>query len=226
LPKDVPTLPGWHFAPYYRPAREVGGDFYDFLPFADGRLGLVIGDVTGKGIPAALVMATVHTMLRTAVQGMGAPGEILARVNNLLAAEIPLGMFVTCFFALLDPTSGQLHYANAGQDLPYRCHSEGVSELWATGMPLGMLPDSRYEEHEVTIAPGESLLFYSDGLVEAHNSRREMFDTPRLKALLEEHTDGASLIPLLLSELKSFTGEGWEQEDDVTMVLLQRNPDR
>src|SRR3989442_5725387 len=113
-------------------------------------------------------MATVHTMLRTAVQGMTSPGEVSARFNELRAAEIPAGMFVTCFFILLDPKSGRLRYANAGQDLPYRRQSDGVSELWATGMPLGMMPGSRYEEYEVTITPGESLLFYSDGLVEAH----------------------------------------------------------
>ena len=89
-------------------------------------------------------------------------------------------------------------------------------------MPLGIMPGSRYEEHEVTIVSGESLLFYSDGLVEAHNARGEMFDTPRLKALLEEHANGASLIEVLLGELKCFTGEGWEQEDDVTLLTLQR----
>jgi serine phosphatase RsbU (regulator of sigma subunit) len=224
LPKDVPVLAGWQLMPYYQPAREVGGDFYDFLPFTDGRLGIVIGDATGKGMPAALVMATVHTVLLTAVQGMNAPGEILERVNNLLAAEIPTGMFVTCFFALLDPKSWRLFYANAGQDLPYRLHKDGISELWATGMPLGMIPGSRYEEQEVIVAPGDSLLFYSDGLVEAHNSKREMFDTPRLKALLEEHAKGASLIEVLLSELTRFTGKGWEQEDDVTLLTLERTP--
>jgi len=222
LPKDVPTLPGWKLTPYYRPAREVGGDFYDFLPLEDGRLGLVIGDVTGKGVPAALVMATVHTMLRSTAQGIISPGEVLARVNDLLSAEIPPGMFVTCFFALLDPTSGRLCYANAGHDLPYRQQQKSVSSLWATGMPLGLMPGSSYEEREVTVASGENLLFYSDGLVEAHNSKREMFDTPRLKAVLEQHTDGASLIDVLLNELRCFTGEGWEQEDDVTLVTLQR----
>jgi len=224
LPKNVPALAGWQLEPYYQPAREVGGDFYDFLLFADGRLGIVIGDVTDKGIPAALVMTAARTMLRTAAQEQASPCEILARVNDLLYAETPSGMFVTCFYALLDPKSGRLLYANAGQDLPYRRRSDGVSELWATGMPLGMLPGSSYEEHEVTIGPGESLLFYSDGLVEAHNPRREMFDTPRLKALLEKHANGASLIEVLLDELKRFTGEEWEQEDDVTLVTLQRTP--
>jgi len=224
LPKNVPALPGWQLVPYYQPAREVGGDFYDFLPFEDGRLGLVIGDVTGKGIPAALVMTATRTMLRTAAQGTASPGEVFARVNELLFADIPPKMFVTCFYAILDPTSGLIKYANAGHDLPFRRYKGGVSELRATGMPLGLMPGSCYEEYEVIIAPGENLLFYTDGIVEAHNPGREMFGFPRLKTLLEEHAEGASLIRLLLSELKSFTGEGWEQEDDVTMVTLQRKP--
>ena len=225
LPKDMPAVPGWQFVSYYQPAREVGGDFYNFLPLEDGRLGLVIGDVSGKGVPAALVMATVHTMLRSTVQEMFAPGEVLARVNELLSAEMPTGMFVTCFFALLDPTSGRLRYANAGHDLPYRRHGSGsVSELRATGMPLGLMPGMSYEEQEVTVAPGDSLLFYSDGLVEAHNSSREMLGFPRLQRVLAEHANGTPLIDFVLGELQSFTGEGWEQEDDVTLVTLQRTP--
>jgi serine phosphatase RsbU (regulator of sigma subunit) len=222
LPKDVPAIRGWQLVAYYQSAREVGGDFYDFLPFADGRLGLIIGDVAGKGIPAALVMTATRTMLRTAAQETASPGEIFARANELLYAEIPSKMFVTCFYAILDPASGLMRYANAGHDLPYRRCNEGVSEVRATGMPLGLMPGSRYEEHEVTIASGESILFYTDGLVEAHNPRREMFGFPRLKTLLAEHSDGTSLFNLLLSELKSFTGEAWEQEDDITMVTLQR----
>ena len=222
LPKEVPALPGWQLVPYYQPAREVGGDFYDFLPFEDGRLGLVIGDVTDKGIPAALVMTATRTMLRTAASETTSPGQVLARVNDLLYEEIPAKMFVTCFYAILDPESGKICYANAGHDLPYRRQQEGVSELWATGMPLGLMPGSCYDEHEITVAPGENLLFYTDGLVEAHNPEYEMFSFPRLKTLLEAHDDGTSLIDLLLSELKSFTGEGWEQEDDVTLVTLQR----
>jgi serine phosphatase RsbU (regulator of sigma subunit) len=222
LPKEVPDLPGWQLVPYYQSAREVGGDFYDFLPFEDGRLGLVIGDVSGKGIPAALVMTATRTMLRTAAQETASPGEVFARANELLYTEIPSKMFVTCFFAVLDPMSGFMRYANAGHDLPYQRCEEGVSELRAKGMPLGLMPGSLYEEHEVTIASGESLLFYTDGLVEAHNPRREMFGFPRLKTLLEEHSEGNSLFTFLLGELTSFTGEAWEQEDDITMVTLQR----
>jgi serine phosphatase RsbU (regulator of sigma subunit) len=222
LPKDVPALCGWQIVPYYQSAREVGGDFYDFLPFADGRLGLIIGDVAGKGISAALVMTATRTMLLTAAQDTASPCDVFDRANELLYTEIPSNMFVTCFFAILEPTSGYMRFANAGHDLPYRRCKEGVAELRATGMPLGMMPGSLYEEHEVTIASGESLLLYTDGLVEAHNPHREMFGFPRLKTLLENQPDGTSLFTLLLGELKSFTGETWEQEDDITMVTLQR----
>ncbi len=225
LPKEVPTLPGWQIATYYQSAREVGGDLYDFLTFEDGRLGLVIGDVADKGVPAAMVMASTRSMLRAAAQVTDSPGEVLARVNDLLYADMPPKMFVTCFYAVLDPGSGKLHYANAGHDLPYQRDAGKVGELHATGMPLGLMPGMRYEEQEVIIAPDDSILFYSDGLVEAHNSRREMFGFPRLQTLLKEHSDGAPLIDFLLSELKYFTGEGWEQEDDMTLLTLQRMPE-
>ena len=222
LPKEVPAVCGWRIIPYYQSAREVGGDFYDFLPFEDGRLGLVIGDVAGKGIPAALVMTATRTMLRTAAQETTSPGEVFARANELLYTEIPSKMFVTCFFAVLDPISGFMRFSNAGHDLPYRYNKGGVSELRATGMPLGLMPDSLYEEHEITIGSGDNLIFYTDGLVEAHNPSREMFGFPRLKTLLEKHPDGTSLFTLLLGELKSFTGDAWQQEDDITMVTVQR----
>jgi serine phosphatase RsbU (regulator of sigma subunit) len=222
LPKEVPALTGWQIERYYQSAREVGGDLYDFLTFEDGRLGLVIGDVTDKGVPAAMVMASTRSMLRAATQVTDSPGEVLARVNDLLYSDIPPNMFVTCFYAVLDPGSGKLRYANAGHDLPYRQQVDSVCELHATGMPLGLMQGMRYEEQEVVVAFDENILFYSDGLVEAHNPERQMFGFPRLKALLQEHTDGATLIDFLLGELRSFTGEGWEQEDDMTMLTLQR----
>jgi len=222
LPKETPALAGWQLTPYYQPAREVGGDFYDFIALDEGHLGLVIGDVTGKGVPAALVMATVLTMLRSAARSSNSPAQILQLVNELLVAEIPAGVFVTCFYALLDPRDGRLRYANAGHEAPYRRQGGAASELWATGMPLGMLPGSRYEEFEATLAPGESLLFYSGGLVEAHNPSGEMFGFPRLQALLSDPAREPLLIDSLLTQLYSFTGEKWEQEDDVTLLTLQR----
>jgi serine phosphatase RsbU (regulator of sigma subunit)/anti-sigma regulatory factor (Ser/Thr protein kinase) len=228
LPKTVPLLDGWHFAAFYQPAREVGGDFYDFLPLADGRLAIILGDVTDKGVPAALVMATTRSMLRAAAQSnaqqVASPGDVLARVNDLLYADLPASMFVTCFYAILDPVSGILRYANAGQDLPYlRRANDDVAELRATGMPLGLMPAMRYEECEALLAPGASVLFYSDGLVEAHNPDREMFSFPRLMRVVGQHPGDTSMIELLLADLAAFTGAGWEQEDDVTLVVLRRS---
>jgi len=223
LPAEVPSLPGWQLMREYRPAREVGGDFYDFLPFEDGRLGIIIGDATDKGVSAALLMATTCTMLRTAARGSDSPEEVLARVNDLLAATIPTGMFVTCFYAVLDPGNGNLRFANAGHDLPFWRHSSGVSELKATGMPLGMMPGSRYDVQEAVLEPGDSLLLYSDGLVEAHNAQRDMFGFPRLMNLMAAHAGGTALVDFLLCELATFTGAHVEQEDDVTMMAVCRN---
>jgi len=223
LPKEVPALPGWQLVPFYQPAREVGGDFYDFLLLNHGRLGLVIGDVSGKGVPAALVMASTCTMLRAAVLENPAPAEVLSRVNDLLHSTIPTSMFVTCFYGILDPHSGRMRYANAGHDWPFRRSDDGIAELKATGMPLGMLPGTRYDEHEETVEPGESILFYSDGLVEAHNPAQVMFGLPHLKELLGDHPGGTALIDYLRNKLASFTGSNWEQEDDVTLVVLYRS---
>jgi serine phosphatase RsbU (regulator of sigma subunit) len=225
LPKEVPTLEGWDISPYYQPAREVGGDFYDFHLLSDGRLGLVTGDATSKGMPAALVMSTTCGMLQLAAQSSdsSSPGEILSRVNETLLARIPSNMFVTCFYAVLDPKSGTLSYANAGHDLPYLRQGGGAEELRAKGMPLGLMPGMTYEENEATLEPGDITLFYSDGLVEAHNPRREMFGFPRLRALVAEHGEERALGDSLLEELYSFVGAGWEQEDDITLLTLKRS---
>lgn len=225
LPRHSPQLPGWRMYSHYQPAQAVGGDFYDFLHFEDGRLGLIVGDVTDKGMPAALLMATTRSLLRTVAGQVRSPGEVLRRVNELLVREIPPKMFVTCLYAVLDPATGRLRYANAGHNLPYRSHPEngGVAELRATGMPLGLMPDMNYEEKSTTISPGECLVFYSDGLVEAHNPRREMFGSHRLQGALGSCAgECPTLIQHLLAEMAAFTGRGWEQEDDVTLVTMQR----
>jgi serine phosphatase RsbU (regulator of sigma subunit) len=223
LPKEVPALEGWEISPFYQPAREVGGDFYDFHPLSEGRLGAVVGDATGKGVPAALVMSTACGMLQLAAQALdsSSPGEVLERVNETLLSRIPANMFVTCFYAVLEPESGRLTYANAGHDLPYLWHSGECEELRARGMPLGLMPKMSYEEKEIVLEAGDAALFYSDGLVEAHDPEGEMFGFPRLRALVAEHGEERSLVDLLLDELYSWVGEGWEQEDDITLLTLQ-----
>jgi serine phosphatase RsbU (regulator of sigma subunit) len=231
LPKEVPDLEGYKLAAYYQPAREVGGDFYDFLKLDDEHLGLVVGDVTDKGVPAAIVMATTRTMLRASAQRLNSPGEVLKRVNDVIVRDIPPNMFITCLYAILNLKSGLLRYANAGHDLPYRRRSSssntnnggGAEELRARGMPLGLLPGMSYEEKEIVLERGDSVLFYSDGLVEAHDPHYEMFGFPRLQGLVGAHPGGATMVDFLLEELARFVGDSWEQEDDITLVTLQRS---
>ena len=229
LPKEVPELEGWEIAPYYQPAREVGGDFYDFFDLEDGRVGLAVGDATGKGMPAAIAVTASCSMLRAVAQGSGSfsPGEVLARVNETLLTRIPPNMFITCFYCILDPKSGSLRYANAGHNLPCRRHQHAATDLNARGMPLGLMPGMTYEENETALVAGEGVFFYTDGLVEAHNPQGEMFGTPRLRSLLSEHPmGGTDLSAILMEELERFTGEGWEQEDDITLLTLKRSPTR
>ncbi len=228
LPKEVPILEGWQINPYFRPAREVGGDFYEFFELDDGRLALVVGDATGKGVPAALVMTATCAFLGGVATASGAsPGEVLARVNEAVLARIPPNMFVTCFYAVLDPESGHLSYANAGHNLPCCRREDAASDLKARGMPLGLMPGMRYEEKETVLRLGEGVLFYTDGLIEAHNAQGEMFGTPRLRDLLSERSEGGrGLSTTLLEELYTFVGEGWEQEDDITLLTLERSATR
>ena len=229
LPKEVPELEGWEISPYYQPAREVGGDFYDFFELEDGRVGLAVGDATGKGMPAAIAVTASCSMLRAVAQALGSfsPGEVLARVNETLLTRIPPNMFITCFYCILDPKSGSLKYANAGHNLPCRRHQHAATDLNARGMPLGLMPGMSYEENETALVAGEGVFFYTDGLVEAHNPQGEMFGTPRLRSLLSEHPmGGTDLSAILMEELERFTGEGWEQEDDITLLTLKRSPTR
>jgi serine phosphatase RsbU (regulator of sigma subunit) len=229
LPKEVPQLDGWQISPYCQPAREVGGDFYDFHHLSEGRVGLVVGDATGKGVPAALVMTGVCAFLGgvATTSGSSSPGEVLTRVNEALVARIAPNMFVTCFYAILEPESGHLLYANAGHSLPCCRRENAATDLSARGMPLGLMPKMSYEEKETILGPGEGVLFYTDGLIEAHKSQGEMFGTPRLRSLLSEHPmGGADLRTTLLEELYSFTGESWEQEDDITLLTLDSSAHR
>ena len=224
LPKQLPELSGWQVSAYYRPAREVGGDFYDVIPLPDGKIGFVVGDVTDKGVPAALVMAATRSVLRASAQRLVEPGETLERVNEHLCPDMPEKMFVTCLYGVLDPETGHFRFANAGHDLPYVKTAEGSEELRARGMPLGLMSGMPYEEKETVLHPGDSLLLHSDGVVEAHDPEGEMFGFPRLKQCVADYPGGGELIDRVLTDLHAHTGPGAEQEDDITMVVLQRSP--
>jgi serine phosphatase RsbU (regulator of sigma subunit)/anti-sigma regulatory factor (Ser/Thr protein kinase) len=224
LPKEVPELRGWNIAAFWQPAKEVSGDFYDFFNLVDGRTCILIGDVTDKGVPAAMVMATTRSLLRAAAERLVSPGKVLERVNDLLYPDIPAKMFVTCLCVVLDPGDGKAVIANAGHNLPYLKLENEILEPRASGMPLGLMPGMTYDEVEFRINPGESLLLLSDGLVEAHNSDREMFGLERVKRLLALYNESTGTIEHLMSAFHNFTGEEYEQEDDITLVTIIREP--
>ncbi len=221
LPR-TPDLGGWRLTACYRPALTVGGDFYDFIPLPGGRLMVVIGDVTDKGVPAALVMASAHAMLRSAAPRLISPGAVLGTVNEQLCRDTPEQMFVTCLAAVLDPATGRVTFANAGHDVPYVHTADGVGELRARGMPLGLMPGMSYEEKAFAFRAGDFALLHSDGLAEAHGPDREMFGFDRVAALVGRAASSDTLIDLCLSELAAFTGPGHEQEDDITLVSMRR----
>ena len=176
------------------------------IPLPDGRVAFVIGDVTDKGVPAALVMSATRSVLRASAQRLIEPGEVLERVNEHLCPDMPEKMFVTCLYGVLDPASGMLRFANAGHDLPYVQTAEGVIELRARGMPLGLMPGMSYEEKETTLEPGDSVPLHSDGVLEAHDAERDMFGAPRLKETMARAPGGRELIDHVLSDLAAFTG--------------------
>lgn len=221
LPRDLPPTPGWQLDAFYRPAREVGGDFYDVLEIDDDRLAIVIGDVTDKGVPAALVMASTRSVLRATAQRLVEPGIVLERVNDQLCLDMPPNMFVTCLYGVLEMSTGRFTFANAGHNLPVvRCEDGTTKEPRATGMPLGLLPGMSYDEVTVTIDHGQSVVLYSDALPEAHDPQREMFGFERVAASVGK-VEGP-MIDALMRELEGFTGADWEQEDDITIVTVRR----
>ncbi len=222
LPRELPEHAGWQLDAFYRPAREVGGDFYDFIDLPGGRLGVVVGDVTDKGVPAALVMASTRSVLRASAQRLVEPGEVLRRVNDQLVPDMPPRMFVTCLYGVLDPVTGRFVFANAGHNLPCVRTSDGAVQPHAAGMPLGLLAGAAYDENEIVVHPDETLVLYSDALPEAHAPDGEMFGFPRVAEVVGAAGGERDAIGRLLDALARFTGAGWEQEDDITIVEVRR----
>lgn len=220
LLEAVPRLPGWEVSAVSLPARDLGGDLYDFLPLADGRHGIMIGDVSGKGLPAALRMAVARTVFRHEARRGQDPGPTLAAVNRGVLSEIPHGM-VTMLYVMLDTRSGRLRIANAGHNYPILINGR-VHEVELSGLPLGVDGDSAYAEVSSTLRPGDTVLLYTDGVVEATNAAGDMFGYERLTNLLEASSSlkPRALVAALLHELRAWGGS-W-QADDITMVVVRR----
>jgi phosphoserine phosphatase RsbU/P len=229
LPAEIPKAPGWEFAARWKPAREVGGDYYDFLPCKDGRLGLVIADVTDKGMPAALFMATTHSIMRSSVRQVIVPAEAITQANLMLCEESEQGLFVTLFYAQLTPPSGDVTYVNAGHNpaLLYQGGGSGgmgtLTPLIRTGMPFGIEPDVIYEQRQVQLEPGDFLTIYTDGVTEAIDAKEQEFGMQRLEAVLlsaREETP-AGIIDAIEQALSQFTQTD-VLSDDITILVARR----
>ncbi|MBN1656940.1 MAG: SpoIIE family protein phosphatase [Anaerolineae bacterium] len=225
LPETVPTLPGWQLAVVLEPARETSGDFYDFVHLSTGSLALVVADVADKGAGAALYMALTRTLLRTALlQYPSEPGQALAAANERILADTHTDMFVTLFCAILDPETGDLVYANAGHNPPYFLTAEQVGPLPPTGMALGVVPAATWQEERLRLAPGDTLLLYTDGVVDAQGKDEQPFGVERLLKAVQSDRNrpAAALLDAILSEIHHFVGEA-PQFDDLTLVVLGRD---
>jgi len=225
LPESLPDIDGWGFAAHYQPARVIGGDLYDFIALPNDLLAIVLGDASDKSVQAALVMATAKALIRAAAQRLVLPAQVLAQVNDELCRQVPPGVFVTCFFGLLDTATSRFRYANAGHCAPVLLQSGGPVELTASGWALGMLPGKSYDEGELTLEPGSAILLYSDGLSEIHGPDGELFGTPRILAALSIPQAAIDPITAVIDATHHFRLIDAEQDDDITLVALTRNPE-
>lgn len=224
LPESTPRLEGFDMAAFSLPALEVGGDFYDFIPISQDKWGLVIADVSGKGFPAALFMALSRTCVRANAMGKTTASEAICRANKLIAEDAKSGMFVTLFYAILDPHTKQLHYVNAGHNPPLLCKGYGgdVVLLGAQGIALGVMDEINLEEVELNLANNDVVVFYTDGITEAINGKEEQFGRERLIKLITQNSTltAQELIDKIKSAVTDFT-HGQEQFDDLTLVVLK-----
>ncbi len=227
LPRGFPAFPARTDYDLYAamiPAREVGGDFYDFFLLDDGRLGIVVGDVSGKGVPAALFMAVSRTLLKSVALAGVSPGDCLRRVNALLCLENSAEMFVTVFYGILNTATGVFDYSNGGHNSPYLLRGDGrVDALERTGgMVLGALEHIAYGANRVTLRPGDGLFVFSDGVTEAMNAAGELFSEDRLQAVLRQVVQRApeEIIARVVDEVGRHAG-GSPQADDITGLALR-----
>ena len=233
LPRSMPEVPGWDFAARWKPAREVAGDFYDFIPLEEGRLGLVIADVTDKGMPAALFMAFTRSIIRASLDRAVQPVEAIRQANRLICRESSYGFFVTLFYAQFEPDSAEVTYVSAGHNPQLRYldtsarslerASAPVFQLGYTGMPLGIEEETPYEQRHITCAPGDCLLLYTDGVTDAVNDLGDHYSLARLERFGQDNhqSDPKKFIQNLESELLDFVGD-IPQFDDITIVIAKR----
>ena len=226
LPTRFPKDPSYAVYGKMQPARNVGGDFFDVMYLNDGRVGLAVADVSDKGVPAALFMMSSRTLLKGAAIGVGPPGEVLREVNDLLIEDNEGGMFVTLLYAVYDPSSRELTYANGGHNSPLVVHPDGTSALFplTDGIALGIAPDLSYKQNTVTLSPGDSVIFYTDGVTEAMNSEGEEFGLDPLSEFFRTNPpeNPEETTAAVFDAVNVFAGE-MAQSDDITCLVLHCN---
>ena len=226
LPTRFPKDPSYAVYGKMQPARNVGGDFFDVMYLNDGRVGLAVADVSDKGVPAALFMMSSRTLLKGAAIGVGLPGEVLREVNDLLIEDNEGGMFVTLLYAVYDPSSRELTYANGGHNSPLVVHPDGTSALLplTDGIALGIAPDLSYKQNTVTLSPGDSVIFYTDGVTEAMNSEEEEFGLDPLSEFFRTNPpeNPEETTAAVFDAVNAFAGE-MAQSDDITCLVLHCN---
>jgi serine phosphatase RsbU (regulator of sigma subunit) len=225
LPAASPQAQGLDIAGTNHPATETSGDYYDYVPLSDGRLGVVIADVTGHGLGAALVMTAARAFVRAACGGESDPGKVLAVCNNLLAQDLDAGNFLSLCLAAFDPAARTLQYSSAGHDPPllYRPSENTFAELESTGPLLGIVPGMDFAvSDELPLQPGDVLLFMTDGLFECMNDAEETFGKERLKDIVRAHAaeSASAILTALLAATSAWTG-GQPPRDDITVVVVK-----
>jgi serine phosphatase RsbU (regulator of sigma subunit) len=247
FPQRFPEINGLSFAAHCTPARETGGDFYDLIDLGQGRVGVVVADVAGKSVAAALLMANARSIWRAAAASGASPRIVLEQTNRALCQDIHSFAFVTLFYAIIDVTEPGVRFAGAGHPLPLLCHprapvhpnadttpvalSEMVGpslrELDANGLPLGLAPDAEYKEIWVSLLPGDRLVLYTDGVVESLNAQREMFGFERLNNVLTQLTADhpQDIVDGIVSAVERFQGPV-EQLDDITILSIRIDKSR
>lgn len=225
LPADNPACDGYEIAGYNLPCHTVGGDYYDFVPYSDGRLALVVGDVAGKGLAASLMMSSLQARVHMLVESCPDPANALTVLNRNVAKRCPPGKFITFFYGLLDPATGKLQYANAGHNYPLLIRADGTSVcLIGHGMVMGILENSKYQTFEAELAPGDMLALFSDGVTEARTADNDEFGESRLAGFLTARRDrpASQIIDELVTYVRDWSGEV-VFADDFTMVIVRRS---
>ena len=223
LPTQFPKEPSYTVYGKMQPARNVGGDFFDVVHLSDGRLGLAVADVSDKGVSAALFMMSSRTLLKGAAIGLALPGEVLREVNDLLFEDNEGGMFVTVLYAVYDPSSRELTYANGGHNSPLVVHADGTSALLplTDGIALGIARDLPYKQNAVTLSPGDTIIFYTDGVTEAMNGEEEQFGLAPLSEFFRTNPprNPEETTAAIFEAVNAFAGEA-PQSDDITCLVL------